>query len=298
MQTKLLKMALAITLALGVTACGDKDKEKAAPSQVLARVNDQEITVSQLNVLLAGAPNATEADKQKTLDKLVEQELLVQEAIKQKLDRDPRILGVIEQTRKQILAKAMAENMAGQPAKASAMEVSNFFNSHPALFAERKGYLFDTFLIPQNKLTAELEAQLNQSKTAAETEAILKGANVEFKRAPLQKLAEQLPLELLPKFAAQKVGDILNMPEGAATLILQLRETKELPVTLAQATPLIEKYLKNGASKSNYETKLKAVQTAAKVEYVKRFADKAADTAKPAATPAVDEHLKAGVKGL
>ena len=72
-------LGAAVLLVLG--GCGEA--EKPAASQVLARVNGKELTVLQLNYLLAQQPpgrQLSEAQKQQVLDELVRQEILVQRA--------------------------------------------------------------------------------------------------------------------------------------------------------------------------------------------------------------------------
>ncbi|QLG90096.1 hypothetical protein HQ393_17450 (plasmid) [Chitinibacter bivalviorum] len=57
-------LVLAVLIACSLTACNDKD-EKKSPSQVLAKVNDAEITVHQLNFVLGQIPNAQASQNNK-----------------------------------------------------------------------------------------------------------------------------------------------------------------------------------------------------------------------------------------
>ena len=113
-QSRALVAASAVIIVLA--GCGDSDKKKAA-TQVAAKVNREEISVHQINAVLSRAGNLSpEQAKQAgadVLDKLIEQELLVQQSIEKKLDRDPKTMQALEAARRQILAQAYLEQLAG-----------------------------------------------------------------------------------------------------------------------------------------------------------------------------------------
>ena len=107
---RLTPLLLAIVIAPG---CGKKDeadtKAKAA-TQVAAKVNAEEITVHQVNNILARNPNvkpeAAGEAKREILNRLIDQQLAKQEAIEAKLDRSPNVMQAIEAARSEILARA------------------------------------------------------------------------------------------------------------------------------------------------------------------------------------------------
>src|SRR5262245_8348676 len=84
-------VAIVCTGLLLTAGCSDKKKDKPA-SQTAAKVNKEEITVHQINFLLAQRPVppalAASASRQ-VLERLIDQELVVQAAAEQKMDRDP-----------------------------------------------------------------------------------------------------------------------------------------------------------------------------------------------------------------
>jgi len=131
--------ALAATLLVG---CGDK-KEKAA-TQTAAKVNKEEITVHQINFLLAQqrglAPAQAASASRAVLERLIDQELALQKADEQKLDRDPRVVQQIDAARREIISRAYLEKIAEGAPKPTPVEVSAYYEAHPALFKERRGY--------------------------------------------------------------------------------------------------------------------------------------------------------------
>jgi EpsD family peptidyl-prolyl cis-trans isomerase len=76
-------------------------KEKK-PGQALASVNGDEITVLQLNEELQRAgvqAGQQEVASKRLLEGLIDRQLLVAEATKEKLDRDPKVVQAIERAR-------------------------------------------------------------------------------------------------------------------------------------------------------------------------------------------------------
>ncbi|QZA82019.1 EpsD family peptidyl-prolyl cis-trans isomerase [Deefgea piscis] len=296
---KLSIVALALSTLFLLTACNDKD-EKKSPSQVLAKVNDAEITVHQLNFVLGQMPQATAEQKQQVLDQLIDQELLVNKATELKLDREPNIVQAIEAAKRQILAQAAAERVIGKPAEPSKTAIDDFYAKNSGLFADRKNYEFVMFLLDKDKFNDEIIAQLDSAVTPMQVKAILDAAKIPFETNEGSRAAEQLPMQMLPKFVAMKQGDILSMNEGNKTMLLQLKNSQPAPVTPVEAEPLIKRYLSTNDAQENAKTKLKALRATAKIEYLQKFAS--APVAAPATgalnASAVDESLKAGLKGL
>jgi len=132
-------LLFALVLATG---CDKKDDTKKVSTQVAARVNADEITVHQVNDVLARSPNITpEAAaqaKREILDRLIDQQLAKQKAIENKLDRSPKVMRNIEAARSEILARAFQEHVAASLTKPAPVEVHEYYKQHPELFAQRK----------------------------------------------------------------------------------------------------------------------------------------------------------------
>src|SRR5580658_8188845 len=85
--------ALICTLSL-VSGCGSHGTPEESATQVVARVNGRELTVSQLNRALieTHASDTNPAATQLALNRLIDQELMVQAAEKAKLDQEPDVV--------------------------------------------------------------------------------------------------------------------------------------------------------------------------------------------------------------
>lgn len=291
---------MVVTLLAG---CGDK-KDSATtnektPTQVAAKVNGTELTVSQVNFVLQRIPNLdknqSKAASLEVVRNLVDQEVLMQKAMADKLDRDPLVVQALDASRRQLLAEAYMSRKLGTPAEPSNTEVTNFFEQHPELFAQRKIYRLQEMVIkaPKEKHDA-IRAQLAAAKTLNDFAAWLKAENYPVKLGQGVKPAEQLPQAMLPQLAKMTNGQamVVNVPDGL--MVIALADSQTQPVTLEQAKPAIARLLQTQARQKAAKAELDALKAAAKIEYVGEFVDAGKEVAaapppaKPTAAPAKD----------
>ncbi|MBT9589937.1 MAG: peptidyl-prolyl cis-trans isomerase, EpsD family [Thiobacillus sp.] len=286
------KVYLSLLIAALVAGCGEGKKEavadEKAPTQVAAKVNGTELTVHQVNHALQRIPNLdkeqSRAASLQVVRNLVDQEVLVQKALTDKLDRDPAVVQTLDAARRQILAEAYMGRKLGTPADPAEAEVTDYFNAHPELFAKRKIYRLQEISIkaPKDKHEA-IRAQLAASKTLNDFAAWLKAENLPAKAEQGVKPAEQLPLAILPKLAAMPDGQamIMNAPDGL--LVIVLAGSQAQPVTLEQARPAIARLLQTQARQQAAKAELDGLKAAAKIEYVGEFVDAGKEAPAPAA---------------
>ncbi len=275
------KLGLALMITGLVAGCGDKQDEasaKAGPAEVAARVNGTALTVDQVNQALQRIPNLDEGQRKaaslQMVRTLVDQEVIVQKAVADKLDQDPAVAAALEAARHKVLADAYMSRKLGEPAEPTEAEVAEYFEAHPELFAQRKIYRLQELSIqaPQDKHEA-IRARLDAAKSVNDFAAWLKAENYPVKAAQGIKAAEQLPLEMLPKLAQVPAGKamVLNVPEGLLVIIVAGAQSQ--PVTLEQAKPAIARALQVQARQKAAKAELDALKAAAKIEYLGEFAD-------------------------
>lgn len=286
---------LAATL-VALAGCGSGDAPKA--TQVAVKVNGDEITVHQINQAMQRLGNVPEAQapqaQKQVLERLVDQQLLVQQAVEKKLDRDPRTVQAIEAARRQILAQAYVEQVVGSAQKATDEAVKEFYATHPELFQDRRVYRFAQMAVaaPADKQGAvrgkleELDKQADKARILPQLADWLKSQNLQFRLTQATQGAEQLPIEALPKYHQMKVGDLMFAPSPQGVVISQLTAAQNQPLTQQQAQPFIEQYLQNRERLKLSDDEMKRLRTAAKIEYVGDFAklSEQQSGASPAAT--------------
>ena len=280
-------LVAAMAVALMLIGCGYKKADKPA-SQTAAKVNKEEITVHQINYVLQQqrglAPEQAASAGKLALERLVDQELAVQKAQEQKLERDPRVVQQIEATRREIIARAYLEKVGEAAAKPTPEEIKKYYEEKPALFKERRIYSIQEIAIEAKpEQAADLRAKLEAAKNINDFVEYLKANDFKFAGNQAVRAAEQLPLQSLDAFARMKDGQaMLNQgPNGLQVIVLA--GSRSQPVSEEQAKPAIEQFLLNDRKRKLVEDDLKAMRTAAKIEYVGKFAEGAASA--PAAAP-------------
>lgn len=284
-------IALAAVVVL-LAGCGDKKKDKDKPaSQTAAKVNKEEITVHQINFVLQqqrGLPpeQAASASKQ-VLERLVDQELALQKAQDQKLDREPRVVQQLEAARREIIARAYVEKIGNGAPKPTPAEIKAYYDAHPALFKERRVYSLQELSVQAKPEEVDgLRAKLASSKDFPEFVNYLKSSDIKFAANQVVRAAEQLPMASVDKFAALKDGQSVFNAVPGGVQILFLAGSRSQPVDEQRAVPAVEQFLLNERKRKVVEDDLKALRAAAKIEYVGEYAKGGAKEVTPPAPTA------------
>ncbi|MCK9685879.1 EpsD family peptidyl-prolyl cis-trans isomerase [Scleromatobacter humisilvae] len=281
-----------------LAACGQK-KDVApadtAGSEAVAKVNGDELTANQLSIALLKQrgmrPDAGDAQAKQVLDQLIDEQIVAQKAVAAKLDQDPKVVAQIEAARRDILARRFLEAAAETAAKPASDAVQKFYDSRPALFAQRKVYTLQRIDIqaPDDRRT-EVDAHVQSLKTSAELTDWLKSQKLQFTTKQEQDAAEQLPPLVLDKVAAIKEGQSIVVPSQFGVSALTLVSSASAPKSLADAGAAIEQFLGNQGRREVIMNLQKTIRDGAKVEYQGRFAALAAatgDGASPASAPSL-----------
>lgn len=295
-RQKLLFPTLIVSLALGLAACNSKEAEKPA-SQIAAKVNSGEISVHQINYILSrtgtGTNTAEMAPKirRQILDRLVDQELAVEQAVEKKLDRSPDVLMAIENARREILARAYVEQITAAMAKPTVDEAKKYYTEHPQLFAERRIYNIQEIVLPVTAgIAGELRELLNAGKSMEDIANWLKGRDIKFAGGSATRPAEQIPLELLPKIHSLKAGQGLLMEGPQSITVMRLAASQSVPVSEDVALPRIQQFLGNQRAAEAAKQEFKTLKANAKITYMGEFADTGSSAASQATTVPAAAH--------
>jgi len=266
--------ALLGAVAILATGCGKKDK---AATQVVASVDGEEISVHQINGVMAKARGITPENlpkaKAEILGGLVDQQLAINLAMSKKLDRTPDVVAAIEAARREILARAALEQIASAQPKPTDEEAQKYYAEHPALFSERR--IFNLQEIALGKTVEgidQIRAHAASAKSMEEMASWLKDKKIEFSVNGGTRPAEQLPLEILPKIHAFKDGQIGLVETKEGYLIVRVVASRSQPVTEAQALPTIKVFLSNQRGAEAVKVAKDEMKAKAKIEYFGEFA--------------------------
>lgn len=288
-----LPLIVAAALAAGCNRTSTGDAKRPA-TQVAARVNSTEITVSQINNVLSRTPNVSpensERVKRQILDRLIDAELAKEEAVTKKLDRSPAVVQQIEAAKTEVLARAYVDQFASQQPRPTPEEVKRYYTDHPELFTQRRVFNVEEIALPaQTGLAAKVRDQVQKSRSMTAVAGWLKSEGTQFTANSGVRFTEQIPAEYRDQMQSMKDGEIRVIENGPAVLVVHVVASKPAPVNEAQAAPRIQQYLFAERSQASLATDMKQLKEKAKIEYVGEFAANASEAQSKARAEADDK---------
>lgn len=132
MKRSCMLMTAALVALIALAGCGGS----ISSGKVLVDINGDEITEGDLNFLGDVNPRlkaqiSNPAGQKRILENLVEQELLFQQAVKEGLNRDPKVKAKIDLYRKVIIAQSLVDSEIEKAAK-------KYYDSNPEEFKKLK----------------------------------------------------------------------------------------------------------------------------------------------------------------
>jgi EpsD family peptidyl-prolyl cis-trans isomerase len=221
------------------------------------------------------------------LEKLIDQQLAVEQATEDKLHRSPEVVSQIEAARRDILARAYMQKIAGALPKPSAEEIKKYYAEHPALFSERRIFNVQEIVTPTAPgLADQLRAMVAAGKPIVEVANWLKSKGVKFDGGSATRAAEQIPLERLAQIHALKDGQSILLESPQTITVVRVASSQSSPVAEAAALPRIEQFLTNQRASEAVTTNIKQLRAAAKITYMGEFVKTGGTaTAPPAVVP-------------
>jgi peptidyl-prolyl cis-trans isomerase C len=128
-------MAFCVTLALWA-GCSDKKKTADTGEKVYATVNNAALTESGFRALVPSDfyNTLTPDHKKEIIQEWVNNELLYQEAIKLKIDRDPEIARIIENSKRNLLSNEVLERSLSDVKAPDDKELQKYYEEHKKNF--------------------------------------------------------------------------------------------------------------------------------------------------------------------
>ncbi len=288
----LAKLVMVVALISLVSACGKKHSDEKS-SQSIVSVDGEEITVHQVNNELQRAniqPAQQEAASRQVVQSLVDRQVLLQAAHKEKLDRKPQVMQAIENAKMQILAQAYLQERVSLVPKPTSAQIDEYRAQHQDIFANRKVYVTDEAVFTLEQGSADKLQEIAKSeKNLKDLEGWLKAHQVKYAVKRVAHAAETLPPQLLTQFSKMSVGQMVfigaNGPNAQA-MAVSMAEIKEVPIAEKDSKPLIERILTEEKRKQTAEAEMKRLREAAEIKYIDKKYD-------PANAPKADKPVAA-----
>ena len=275
---------------LGLAGCGANNYQARGAGQTVAQVDNNVVTVHQLNYRLRtvrDAPAGVERTRQiKTAaEQLVDRELLAKRALAIKLDRDPAVLLALEETRRDILATAYLQTIAEAAATPTATELLAYYNAHTDRYAKRKLFQVRQVHAGNSVTRADLEAfgKEHRDTTAKALVKWLRQRGARFSITLQSWPADQLPPALAEQLDTLSSGHAIVITTPSGCSVNYLVDVVDAPENFEQARPTIAATLLDQRRQALKDAELARLRAAAAITWQGEFKNQ-----KPAPSVSVD----------
>jgi hypothetical protein len=197
-----------------------------------------------------------------------------------------------------VLASAYLQQIAADIPKPSEQEINDYYVQHPEYFSKRRTYAYRSFAVSATAAEVHgIQQELASTKDINAVLTYLRANKLSFVTNTLAKATEQLPIVLVPRFAALKDGDVTTITYPGGVELVQLISSNAEPVDEVQGRPFIEKYLLDQRRNDRVATEIKYLRSAATIQYLGDFKPPPVATSAP--TPSANDvatGIAAGIK--
>ena len=276
--------ALALGGALMLGGCEAKPE-----GQVAAVVDGEEVTLTELNAELANAKIPDNVDKKlvqrQALQRIIERKLLANAARKDGLDQSPDFIVRRQALEDSLLVQLLGQKVARGIKVPTAADTDKFMAANPNMFGNRVIYAVDQirFATPARE---DYLKQLAAAKTMPEVVAVLDSLKIKYERGNVQVDSAQVPAPMLAQIQKVPAGEPFVVPMGQMVAVSLITDTKPAPLGGDQIRPAAANAVRNQELGKALQARLKAEQSAAKIEYQPGFAPPPAGPTAPGAPAA------------
>ena len=263
-------VAVSMILLAGLSACG-----REATGQVAAVVNDEEITLQEINAEIASLQIPDSADKkavqQQALQRIVERRLLAQEAVADGLNSGQEYLIREQQLRDNLLVQLLGERVERTTNPPQPAELDRYIADNPSMFQDRKIYAVDRIQFPAPTDLNSLKPLENDHSIAA-VATRLNGMGIKFRRDQGEIDSAAIGPDRLKQLLALPAGEPFVAPENGVVTIGVLTGERTAPLTGEEARALALRALQSQKVNNSVRQRLEQARTKSEITYQSGFA--------------------------
>ncbi|KAF3998382.1 EpsD family peptidyl-prolyl cis-trans isomerase [Glaciimonas immobilis] len=259
---------------LSLTGCSDRNKNT---SKILLWVNGDEITTRQLDAELvrsSSAPGSNPEDppniRKQALEGLVDRKILLQEAKRKKMDRDPKVIQLIEIYKTYAIVQAYLETLAGTTGSPSQKNVGDYIHGNEKLFLRRKMLDINQLSIASREFSSQLKAVMDAGKSLDEVEAWLIGRKIAYVRIAASYDSADLPDDVFSQLQNIGTNHLFVIEEGDRDLLSVVTNMADGTLRSVQQNLQIERFLMDKKMQEVAAIEIARLRLLAKIEYVEK----------------------------
>lgn len=271
---------LALTAALVLSSCGRKPR-----SPVVARVGDTELTLDDLYASIPAEyrDRITREQNVNYVKQWIDTELLFQEALKRRLQREAVIRGRLEQIKRDLLSAELLtrEQIEGGEVRVSDTLVQQYYQQNRETFVRSKEVVkYMQMVVADQPAAQSLMASANAANFAELAER--HGGLPEDLRAPPYTPIDELPVEFQSVLGTARLGSVVGpvamedgfyvlhvvdrQPAGSTASLEEVRDAITERLTSQLQKREIERFLANLRMRTNVTFNFDAIPGAAGID--------------------------------
>lgn len=266
---------------------------KTPTGQVVATVDGEEVTTTELNAEMATMQIPANADKKlvqnAALERIIERKLLSNAAKADGLDQNPDYIVRRQQMEEALLVQTLAKKMAGGVKTPGAGEINKYMADNSNMFGNRTIYTVDQIQFDAPKRQDYLKG-LGAAHTMNDVVAVLDSNGIKYERGNAQMDSAMVPGPMMAQILKVPAGEPFVVPMGPKIAVSVITGNKPVPMSGDQVRPAAINAVKNAELGKLLQQKLTAEKAKAKIQYQPGFSAPPAPgtpgaAPKPAAAP-------------
>lgn len=250
-------------------------KAKSGDTQVVARLDDREITIADLRSEMARGPlPASDPNAERlALERIMRRAMLADAARAAELHRRPEALRRMARAQEEALAELYLATVS-QPPEPTRNEIDDFIARNSEIFHARRIYAFTVLTLPSAQFDEEaLTPLFDEASDFNALRVHLNELGVEHALAPALQPAEAFPKAVREQLAKYDVNDNLVVRGPAETQIMKIVRASEAPIAREDAPAIARRLIIARAADERASAAIDGLKEKSSVAY---FRDSAA----------------------
>jgi EpsD family peptidyl-prolyl cis-trans isomerase len=234
--------------------CGKGEQANTTRGQVVARIGNEVVTNQELENELRWSN--VPADKQKdpevikrVLGELVVRKYLLQQALSEKLDREPSVLLDMIRSREQVLQNAVLTRNAVSKSPEKA-DIDKYIANNASKFSERKIFGVEQIVFPFGPASQSFVDANRSAKTLDEVDQQLTSARIPHGRQTGTLVSSDIPQDLYDSIEAEGEAKVFFVRNAGNGVFFVVRDQQPRPIEGEAAANVARQLMRADALKA------------------------------------------------
>lgn len=263
---------LALTAIAVLTPASAAPRAASGETQVIARIEGREITVSELRSEIGrlGLSLADPDAEKIALDNIINRKLLANAARTADMHRQPEAQRRIAAAQEQALADYYLA-AATQPPEPSHAEIEDYVFANPDLFADRKVYGFSVLTLSTSTFEKrDFTPLFDETRDFAALKEALDRTGAGFTEATTLRAGDAFPKPIREQLGKYGLRDNIVIKGDRETQIMKITSVRAAPIAADEAPAIARRALLQAAVQTRAAALVESLKTKSEITYYRQ----------------------------